>query len=245
MLIHSKFLIHWTGKDFHRRNSPLTHDVREQYVERLRDDCLNGLFMKKGSEVIHGLGGANLKGDIARVCFSEVRLSQVEKHAKTYGILGIGFHRDFVIKTGGNPVFYLRNGDTDMVTQDIAFVYSKLAEMAEGDNRVEEKKMRNALGFVMGFLKGMSYQNDSEFLWYEEMEWRIVHSDTFGRYFTVVDASQHIYRVKIEPQDVKILVFPDHETKQMAIEDDKNDGMKNFFKHGFPMMTTVEDCKSF
>ena len=244
MLIHSKFLIHWTGRDFHVRNSPLTQDLREQYVQRLRDDCEKGFFMKKGRETIHGVGGAKINADISRVCFSEVRLSQAEKHAKMYGMLGIGVHRDFVIERGGNPVLYVRNGDTDMVTQNLANVYCFLADKAKDEDNEKEKQVLSELGLVLGFIKGMSHQNDSEFLWYEEMEWRIVHVKRLeGKYFTVEDATQHFYRVNpLYPQDVKILIFPDYDTKQMAIGDD---GIKKFFKYGFPMMTTVEDCKSF
>ena len=241
MSIHSKFLIHWTGKDFHSRNSPLTHDIREQYIERLRNDCQEGFFVQKGRETIHGKGGTCVNANIARVCFSEVRLSQAEKHAKMYGMLGIGVHRDFVIERGGNPVLYVRNGDTDLITQDIGFVHSKLEDMAKDGDKDKEMTL-GALRFVMGFLKNMSHQNDTEFLWYEEMEWRFVHSDTFKKYFTPVDTNQHIYRAWFKPQDIKILVFPDHETKQRAIVDD---GIKSFFTSGFPMMTTVEDCKSF
>ena len=50
MLIHSKFLIHWTGHDLHMQNSSLTHDIRDLYVKRLRSDCDQGFFMKKGPE---------------------------------------------------------------------------------------------------------------------------------------------------------------------------------------------------
>jgi len=198
--------------------------------------------MKKGRETIHGIDRACVRADIARVCFSEVRLSQAEKHAKMYGMLGIGVHRDFVIERGGNPVFYVRNGDTDMVTQNVAFIHSKLVDMAKENDKDKEKEMLGALRLIMGFMKAMSHQNESDFLWYEEMEWRIVHSNTFAKYFTVEDVTQHFYRVGFQTQDVKMLVFPDSETKQMAIENDK---IKDFFKYGFPMMTTVEDCKSF
>jgi hypothetical protein len=63
-----------------------------------------------------------------------------------------------------------------------------------------------------------------------------------GKYIEVEDASQHFYRLKLEPDDIRIIVFPDHGTKQKAVT---NPDIEKFFAHGFPMMTTLEDCNSF
>ena len=240
MLIHSKFLIHWTGKDFHKPpGSPLTQDLREQYVQRLRDDCDRGLFMKKGAETIHGKRETHITAEIPRICFSEVRLSQAEKHATSYGMLGIGVHRDFVLERGGNPVFYVQNSDKDSITQNMKVVLQFLK------NKVEKNKkaMFQCLGWVVTFMKGMSDENDSELQAYDEMEWRIVHTyNLMGKYLVEDEEKERCYRVLVRPEDIKILVSPDHKTKEMSIEDNK---IQKFFRDGFPMMTTVEDCKSF
>jgi hypothetical protein len=243
MSIHSMFLIHWTGWEFCSKDSGLTREIRTKFVDRLRDNCEHGLYMKQGGETIHGVDSSQVHPNISRVCFSEVRLSQAAKQAEKFGMLGIGVHRDFVIKRGGNPVLYVRNGDTDTVVQNIAFVHSKLVGMAKGDDKKTERQMLDALRYAMGFLKNMSERkNDLDFALYEEMEWRIVHSNTFAEYFTEEDATQHIYRVPIQPQDIRMLIFPDHETRKMAVEDA---GIKDFFKDGFPMVTTIKECGSF
>lgn len=193
--------------------------------------------MKPGAETIHGRGGAKIKAAISRVCFTEVRLSQAAKHAMRYGMLGIGVHRDFVVKRGGNPVLYVQNSESDIITENLAKTFCFLEDNAKDTEAFLQFKL------VLGFLKNMSHQNNSEFELYEEMEWRIVHvSRLMGQYFAEEDDDQFLYRVTLVPQDVKIIVFPDYETKQMTIQDDK---IRDFFKNGFPMMTTVEDCKSF
>lgn len=243
MAMHSKYLIHWTGRDFHNKDYDITPKIREKYLDRLCDNCEHGLYMRKGRETIYGVGESNINADIARVCLSEIRLSQAEEHAGKYGMLGIGFYRNYVIERGGNPVLYVRNGDSDMITQNIAFIHRKLKTMVEGDNKDTEKEMLGAVRQVMGFMKGMSERaNDLGYLLYEEMEWRIVHSNTFEQYFTAVDINKHIYRASFQPQDIKILVFPDYDTKEMAMERKE---IKDFFGNHFPMMTTIKDCLNF
>ena len=235
MAIHSKFVVHWTGNDFHRRNTAITARIREQYVERLRDDCLNGLFMKPGEETIHGSNGTSLTAWISRVCFTEVRLSQAEDHARLYGMLGIGFHRDFALSREGNPVLYVQNGEKGVLIENLV----KVREFLETENAA----MLANLEVVLGYLKNMSHQNASDLEFYEEMEWRILHLDRLmDEYIEAEDASQNIYRLLVKPGDIKIIVFPDHETKQMAVADSD---ILDFFKQGFPMMTTVKDCSNF
>ena len=241
MSIHSKFLIHWTGKDFHvPPTSPITSDIRKQYVERLIDDCYSGMYMNIGQEVIYGVGGTSITDSISRICFSEVRLSQVEYHAKHYGMLGIGFQRDFVIQRQGNPVFYVQNSDEGLVIENLDHVTKYLQANAKNI------KLYGEFAVVCGFLKAMSERNKSDYTFYEEMEWRIVHTNRLQEknYCYVQDKNLHIYRLKVSPKDIRIIIFPDDDTKQMAIKDKDNRFIK-FFKDDFPIITTVEDCKNF
>jgi hypothetical protein len=53
MGIHSKILIHWTGKDI--ENCPEPNKKSQLYVKRLKDDLEKGLFAKTTEEdVIRG-----------------------------------------------------------------------------------------------------------------------------------------------------------------------------------------------
>ena len=236
MSIHSKFIVHWTGHDFHKPKSPITDGLRHQYVERLRNDCLKGLFMRPGEEEIYGSDDTSLKASISRVCFTEIRLSQVENHAKFYGSLGIGFHRSFILEREGNPALYVQNGDKGVLIE-------QLAKLAYYLKDLPDRTMYERLSVVSGYLKNMSHHNNPDLEFYEQMEWRIVHLNRLmGKYIEVEDASQYFYRLKLKSDDIKIIVFPDHETKQDAVA---NHDIAKFFSDGFPMMTTVADCESF
>jgi len=47
MAIHSKILVHWTGKDIETHPEGMR---AEEYVERLRDDYEKGLYTKRKDE---------------------------------------------------------------------------------------------------------------------------------------------------------------------------------------------------
>jgi hypothetical protein len=191
--------------------------------------------MRPGTETIYGSNGFSLKAGISRVCFTEVRLSQAEDHARLYGKIGIGFHRDFILEREGNPALYVQNGDKGVLIENLA----KVTSFLEG----KDKEVLGYLAVVSGYLKNMSDQNSRNLEFYEEMEWRIVQLDRLmGKYIEVEDVSKHFYRLKLNPADIKIIVFPDHETKQKAVT---NPDIVAFFRNDFPMITTLEDCISF
>jgi hypothetical protein len=97
-------LVHWTGNRTDDIESK-PENVRPQlYLDRLIDDCRNGLYTKRLDEDI--IRHMKIKR-IVRLCFTEIRLSQAEKHARQYGKLGIGFTRDFIMNKGGRPVIYI------------------------------------------------------------------------------------------------------------------------------------------
>ena len=91
MGIHSKILVHWTGKDI--ENCPEATKT-QLYVERLKDDLEKGIFSKRTSEdSIRKTKITNL----LRICFTEIRLSQAQRHAERYGKIGIGFTHEFMM----------------------------------------------------------------------------------------------------------------------------------------------------
>jgi len=232
--IHSRFLVHWTGGDFHPAYAPITGAIRTLYAERLKDDCRNGLLMNKGRERIHGRNGAWIEAIISRVCFTEIRLSQARRHANQYGRLGIGFDRDWVVQRFGNPVLYVQNADTGVVVETLDLVRGYLA-----DDPQKVKTLEIALGFV----KKMSHQNCDDFEHYDEMEWRILQIDhMIPRYIRPQDPSAGLYRVLVASSDVRLLVFPDDETRRLATSDAF---LSDFFAEGWPITVTVEECADF
>ena len=61
-IIHTKFLVHWTGKEFHiPTDAPLNDDLRDKYVETLINILKKGFEMRKGTEKIYDLDGKLLE----------------------------------------------------------------------------------------------------------------------------------------------------------------------------------------
>ena len=57
-ILHTEFLVHWTGKDFHDPPiNDLNDALRDHYIDRLVDCLQNGFYMNRGTERIYGSKG--------------------------------------------------------------------------------------------------------------------------------------------------------------------------------------------
>ena len=150
MSIHSKFLVHWTGKDIEKGCKGKKSKL---YVERLKSDLERGLFAKRTEE--DAIRKTKIK-NLLRLCFTEIRLSQAQTHAKRYGKLGIGFTRDFIMNKGGRPVIYIpykAEKDGRLLEDSIGKLYDKL----EGDG-----ELLGPLKWIMAHVKRMSNGNGED-----------------------------------------------------------------------------------
>ncbi len=235
MNIHSRFLIHWTGRDI-STNAPreLKRVEMEGFVERLRNILRNGLRMIEDEEKIYGMRERWIKIKIPRVCFTEVKLSQTQKHAAEYGLLGVGLSRKFIMSRYGNPVFYVQNGGCGAIVENFDVIRGYLSD----------KESIKSLEVVLGFLKNMSDKNRENLKYYDEMEWRIIHSDLLERKKLIIKSNKDsYYYLRLRSDHIKAIVFPNHKTKKMALEDEWL--RQHLFKKHVPMITTVMDCKNF
>jgi len=226
MGIHSKFLVHWTGKDIEDR--PVT-EKSGQYVERLKDDLEKGLFTRRTSE--DSIRYWKIK-NLVRICFTEIRLSQAQIHADRYGKLGIGFTRDFIMKKGGRPVIYVtydEKGNDCLLEDSIRIVHQKSSDNPE---------IHRSAKWIMAHVKRMSDKNGYDF--YEEMEWRLVYDES-STHFTK-DETEGIHRLKIEASDIKVIIFPDEVTKQQSLGDEF---IRKYFSEHLPIMATLDECSNF
>lgn len=233
--IRPRFLIHWTGCDISKKNPKnLSQSEMEQFVERLKCIVREGLWMKPGEESISGKENRYIKIKIPRVCFTEIRLSQVEKHAQQYGLMGIGLSRQFVLSRYGNPVFYIQNGSDGIVVENLDIIRG----------HISKHEVIKALEVVLGFLKNMSDPGKKILKYYDEMEWRIIHSDLLEREGWVSKSKQNkrLY-LKFGANYIKIIIFPNRKTKEMAIEDSWLSS--KLFNRKLPMIATIQDCKNF
>jgi hypothetical protein len=234
-MIHSKFLIHWAGKRFHKPTDPLNDELRDKYVETLINILENGFEMGVGKEEIYDLDAKLLETFVSRVCFTEIKLSAARKHSERYGSLGLGVDRDFVLKRYGNPVFYVKSGKSNVVVNANKVLEFLKNNDTSGNILLEYRTL-------LAYLKNMNDRDSENLEYYDELEWRVTRLNRLeseGR-LTIVDKIKYQYMLKLKPHEVKVLVFPDEETKKRAFEDVKFSKLVEK-----PIYLTIDDCENF
>lgn len=112
----SNTLVHWTGgkdidPDYEDSRKPEYYqkfDVRsERYLERLKGTLEGGLWMKRKLVEFYLDSGKTFSQAWPYTCFTGMRLSESRDHIRSYGRLGFGFSRTFIMKWSGGPVLYL------------------------------------------------------------------------------------------------------------------------------------------
>jgi hypothetical protein len=178
---------------------------------------------------------------VVRLCLTEVRLSQAEEHSRRYGRLGIGFSRDLIADKGGRPVIYLPWEAKARLLE--GSIFRAWEEAKSGGN----PEIEQLLVWIVAFCKPMSERpkGSSSYLNnYEEMEWRIVFGgrpDTSGT-FTADSFVPDAYRIKFDPADIALIVFPDQDVMRRTLDDSE---MKSFFAVHQPNLLLLEDCSHF
>ncbi len=244
---HSKFVVHWTGqKDL----EPLPDaDKTDQYALRLKDWYRNGLFTRKTDELVirlprpgHGYVSKQKMKQLARLCFTEIRLSQAKSHSQRYGKLGIGFNRDFIANKGGRPVIYLPwEAKARLLDECIWQAWDKAK--SQGNHEIEK-----LLKWILAFCKPMSNgkpESSPDFEdYYEEMEWRLVYGESLDAsgIFVPDSVQPHAFRMKFQPGDVAVIVFPNTDVMRKTLNDSD---MRSFFITHQPNLLLLEDCDYF
>ena len=224
MGIHSKILVHWTGKDIEKDPNKRS----QLYVDRLKNDLKEGLYTKATEE--DAIRGMKIK-NITRLCFTEIRLSQAQMHAERYGKLGLGFSRDFIMNKGGRPVIYIpykATPDSSLLEDSFRTVYQESKDHHE---------INESSKWIVAHVKRMSNGKDEDY--YEEMEWRIVHHANDKN---IKHTGNGVHRLKFEASDIKVIIFPDEDTKQLSLKDDY---IKNYLSEHMPIIATLDDCRNF
>lgn len=159
---HSDILIHWTGSDIDGFDIS-DSERNDLYFDRLKNIFKFGLWMKKPEEPekIKVNGIEINKPDIARTCFTELKLSSSEDHAKLYGRLGIGVKRYFLFDRLGAPINYCQ-----FDTYNLFF-----PPFSDAITRDESGKE------LFSFFKHMCSGRPLKYDLYNESEWRIVFSE--------------------------------------------------------------------
>ncbi|MFA5156808.1 MAG: hypothetical protein WC532_05390 [Candidatus Omnitrophota bacterium] len=102
--------------------------------------------------------------ETARICFTELRLSDARAHAKKFGRLGIGFKRFFVFNLLGAPVVYFHPQRANWFFPPYFDWFKKIGKEA----------------YFSCFLKKMGEKDRKDRTWkykfFDESEWRVVYS---------------------------------------------------------------------
>ena len=234
MDIHSKILVHWTGKKVTKKGSRFIKETK--YVERLKDYYQKGLFAKRTYE--DSIRNWKIK-NLIRICFTEIRLSQVQKHANRYGKLGIGFTRDFIINKGGRPVIYIPFKPKDGILEESI---TQIHKISKSNNDEIHMLIKWIMAHVKRMSNGKSEDSPDYENYYEEMEWRLVYDESPDNKHFIKGKSKDFYRLKFGPSDIKIIIFPNEHIMQMSLKDAD---LKKYFSKHMPILVTLEDCTNF
>jgi hypothetical protein len=242
----SKYLVHWTGKDIQSDIFSLTDDQRQDYLVRLFSILEDGFWMTKPQEMIYGRGGSVITYKAHMTCFTEIRLSAAEDHAKRYGLLGIGVLREFVLDLLGGPVHYVRNRPNEAIIGNIYSLF-ELIKKNKAKNVISQGNVpQKILEFVVSFFKPMTTANGEEdFSYLNEQEWRIVHSYLLENKKIIPTGKQKPkYRITLKPEDVKLIVFPDEKTRNLGYKHCRFSKWVKYLEAP-PIMVTLEECGYF
>ncbi|MCK5213742.1 MAG: hypothetical protein KAR05_00125 [Candidatus Omnitrophica bacterium] len=114
--------------------------------------------------------------NVARACFTELKLSEVRRHAFEYGCLGFGLKRFYLIDRGGQPLVYSKVGTR---------YKNKPNWFAGNDGKLTEEQK--------SFFKFMSESEDLNYKYYSESEWRIVCPHDFEKNCSTLSSIQKYF----------------------------------------------------
>lgn len=187
--VRSRFLVHWTGKEL----DPETVEGCSKYAERAVRTIHSGLWLTPCREILVGGGGA-FEITVPMTCFTEIRLSSARKHADSYGQLGFGFDRSFILKSGGSPVLYTSSRRDNLLMQRVAGVLARfdgIESLLMSDGAVVENgptlrdviEGRDLMRQICAFIKIMSEPGVDDYKYLDEAEWRVAFSDYWSSGF--------------------------------------------------------------
>lgn len=231
-------LVHWTGRDIATNRFLLDDAQRAAYVTRLADILSRGFWMTTPPEKIHGASESWIKYEAPMTCFTEVRLSDTELHTQRYGLLGIAVNRHFVLERYGGPVHYVRNHCTESMIENVQVLLDPIKALPDPD-------LGRFFAQNSAFLKAMSDKNTDNFVYLNEQEWRIIHTDRQLELGNILDTKPGppLYRIPLKLDDIRLVVFPDDRTRSLGLADPELTDLRQA-RRVRPLLT-VEECGQF
>lgn len=227
---HSNILIHWTSKKVSGKSPSETH-IQDEYVALLRSIYSKGLRFSrpKAPDVVVGVDCHSILKTKPIICFTELQLSKAQEHARRYGRLGIGFNREFLMKWGANPVFYMQSKNQGIVN-------TNLSGLVNSENKPDW------LDVFLSYVKPMGEPCSDKYFFYDEFEWRIVGCKLGKQLPDLFVENEGDLWFRFKPKDVMLLAFPNEDTRRKAIADPK---LKDIFNDHMPMIVDTSNCHAF
>ena len=226
----TSLLFHWTGKNIALDPETLTDETRASYLSMLVSILSGGLWLSSCHEMIQVSRGVH--GWSPRMtCLTETRLSVINRHARKYGLLGLGFEREFVLRFHGTPVHYVRGRPPESLMEDLTSLTSWLSALRDEHDDPAKKdeilaqfhRAYHLLALTKPMTDAKSKGEDFELL--HEHEWRIVQTESLKPLLRCIrsqsDTESALWAVPIAPADLRFLVFPDAGTRELAMEDER------------------------
>jgi len=196
--------------------------------------------MTQETEVLIGHDNSGLEHTTLRTCFTEIRLSQAIRHAETYGLLGIGVDRKFILDRLGGPVHYVRNHSQEAIVGNYDSVFKHLTATKASRDLI------SSFGGNICFLKAMSDKDTDNYRYLDEAEWRIVHTYKMQHDGKIMAHPSHneIFTIPLSPDDIKVIVFPNNRIRETALKHDRIAAFVHANKLR-TVMLTLEQCAHF
>jgi|GEM_PF-573885 len=156
-------------------------EVVDEFLQRLKNILLYGLWMTKhqGDVDYFDINKERFpKPRVARVCFTELKVSDSLLHADNFGPMGIGFKRLFVSNRAGSPVYYISGHGLHPIVSLGSNWYNPNGKVL---NDILPEDVDERFAFFKNMSSGRCAQGYIAYDLYDESEWRIIFSEKIKR----------------------------------------------------------------
>jgi hypothetical protein len=139
-------------------------------------------------------------------------------------------------------VHYVRNHRDEVIVSNLLLTRDFVSSLPKAIEGAEAARV--ATDLLLGYFKGMSDKEQDNFRFLDEHEWRIVFSfNAMEKGLIVATGLKNpAYRIALALSDIRLIVFPDATTRQLAIA---SKVLLPLIGSGSVPMLTIQECESF
>jgi hypothetical protein len=214
----TRILIHWTGKDICTNHEDLTDDLRSKYLDRLKSIINDGFWMMPNNEKIIGFGGCINHSFQFCTCFTDLGVNNSAEHIKTYGLIGVGVTREYILRRDGRPVWYFLNDPTDIHAETINKLFGFIQKNMNNNPEIQQLYFR--MSMLFDYAKPLGKNGTTLDEYYAEKEWRVVwNSHIANNLFIPTFTERPKFLMPLPKEDLKVIIFPDEKLKVQFYQD--------------------------